>query len=148
MENLLHECMNKTGYDRTTVENVLNIFLKILREEPGFSVKIDFGEYAGESVLMQRTKKDFSEGLLETLSAKAGCLYLSDLHQPDRLVLVKHALYKMDPDRYSIREWTDAVNYITGQSLCFKDRTEAVEYLETYTSQPGSREKKGGDQRQ
>lgn len=147
MENLLHECMNKTGYDRATVENVLNIFLKILREEPDFSVEIDFGEYAGESVLMQRTKKDFSEGLLETLSVKAGCLYLSDLHQPDRLILVKHALYKMDPDRYSIREWNDTVNYITGQSLCFKDQAEAVEYLKTYISQPGSRGK-GGDQRQ
>lgn len=147
LENLLHECMNKTGYDRATVENVLNIFLKILRDEPDFSVKIDFGEYAGESVLMQRNKKDFG-GLLETLSMKAGCRYLSDLRYPEQLVFVKHALYKIEPDRFSIREWNDAVNYITGQSLCFKDRTEAVEYLKTYTSQPGSREKKGGDQRQ
>lgn len=148
LEDLLHECMNKTGYDRATVENVLNIFLKILRDEPDFSVKIDFGEYAGESVLMQRNKKDFGGGLLETLSMKAGCRYLSDLRYPEQLVFVKHALYKIEPDRYSIREWTDAVNYITGQSLCFKDRTEAVEYLKTYTSQPGSRGKKGGDQRQ
>lgn len=109
-------------------------------------------EQVSESVMTVSGTEERGERQLENLlhecMNKTGCLYLSDLHQPDRLVLVKHALYKMDPDRYSIREWTDAVNYITGQSLCFKDLTEAVEYLETYTSQPGSREKKGEDQRQ
>ena len=78
-------------------------------------------------------KKKQAEGLLEILGAEAGCLYISDLHQPDQLIFVKRALYKIEPDRYSLREWNDAVSYITGQSLCFNNQSEAFKYLSEYT---------------
>lgn len=132
MGSLLHECMNKTGYDQATVENVLNSLFKILEQKSEPGAKIDFGEYAETFVLLRKEKKQ-AEGLLEILGAEAGCLYISDLHQPDQLIFVKRALYKIEPDRYSLREWNDAVSYITGQSLCFNNQSEAFKYLSEYT---------------
>lgn len=132
MESLLHECMNKTGYDQATVENVLNSLFEILEQKPEPGAKIDFGEYAETFVILRKGKKQ-AEGLLEILGAEAGCLYISDLHQPDQLIFVKRALYKIEPDRYSLREWNDAVSYITGQSLCFNNQSEAFKYLSEYT---------------
>lgn len=53
--------------------------------------------------------------LLEVLQYKTGCMYLSDLHNPDNMHLVRHALREIIPEFFSLREWTDAVCYITGQ---------------------------------
>lgn len=127
--------MNKTGYTQETVENVLSSLFTILQEKPDFSVEIDFGDNAGKFISLQKNTIESVGGLLELLSAKAGCQYLSDLHHPDQLVFVKHALYKIKADRYSIGEWNDAVCYITGQSVCFNHPSEAMEYLRAYTYQ-------------
>ena len=57
MGSLLHECMNKTGYDQATVENVLNSLFKILEQKSVPGAKIDFGEYAETFVLLRKEKK-------------------------------------------------------------------------------------------
>lgn len=72
-------------------------------------------------------------GLLEVLQYQTGCMYLSDLHIPDRMPLILHALRKINPESYHLREWTDAVCYITGQNVRFERISDAVRYLEEYT---------------
>ena len=53
-------------------------------------------------------------GLLEYLAANCGCMYISDLHQPEVLEKIKLLIPKIDPYSYSVWEWNDAVSYITG----------------------------------
>lgn len=68
-------------------------------------------------------------GLLETLQFQIGCVYLSDLHIPSNLPLIRCALRKIDPDSYCLREWNDAVCYITGKKSNFQNPREAAKYL-------------------
>ena len=62
-------------------------------------------------------------GLLETLAARAGCMYLSDLHQPECLPTIQQALQSITPSQFSLWEWQDAVAYITGEQLRLKARS-------------------------
>lgn len=71
-------------------------------------------------------------GLLELLSFKTDCTYLSDLHQPDKLPLVRRALRNITPELFSLEEWRDAVAYITGEVHAFKNAGEAEAYLANY----------------
>ena len=73
------------------------------------------------------------EGLLETLSVQVGCMYLSDLHLPSNLPLIRHALRKISPESFSVREWNDAVCYITHQKVCFASQQEAFHYLMNFS---------------
>ena len=57
--------------------------------------------------------------LLDYLSAKAGCMYLSDLHRVNNFLAVHHALRELPPDTFSVKEWNDAVRYITGEQHDF-----------------------------
>lgn len=70
-----------------------------------------------------------SSGLLESLQVQVGCMYLSDLHVSSNLPLVQSALRKIEPDSYGLREWNDAVCYITGQELYFESQRDAAKYL-------------------
>lgn len=70
-----------------------------------------------------------SLGLLESLQVQVGCMYLSDLHTPSNLPLVQRALRKIKPDSYGLREWNDAVCYITGQDTNFDSQRDAAKYL-------------------
>lgn len=70
-----------------------------------------------------------SLGLLESIQVQVGCMYLSDLHIPSNLPLVQRALRKIEPDSYPLREWNDAVCYITGQELHFENQRDAAKYL-------------------
>lgn len=54
-----------------------------------------------------------SMGLLETLSMKVGCMYLSDLHNPELLPLIQYHLRRICPECYSLWEWKDAAEYLT-----------------------------------
>lgn len=67
--------------------------------------------------------------LLDQLANAAGCLYVSDLHQAGKLPQVQLAVSHCPADRYSISEWTEAVQYIGGQSLSFQSSEEARGYL-------------------
>lgn len=68
-------------------------------------------------------------GLLDYLSFKAGCMYLSDLHNQENLLFVQHAIRGIAPALFSLEEWNDAVQYITGENVSFPSREEAVQYL-------------------
>lgn len=58
-----------------------------------------------------------------------GCMYLSDLHLPSNLPLIRHTLHTIDPQSYPLKEWNDAVCYITGQAIQFTDPKDAAAYL-------------------
>lgn len=70
-------------------------------------------------------------GLLEYIAANAGCQYLSDLSYPCRppLYSIARIVRKIDPAQYSLREWADAVHYITGQEREFASAEQAARYL-------------------
>ena len=70
-----------------------------------------------------------STDLLADLCSGIGGLYLSDLHDRRCLPSVRRVLRGVDQSRYSLREWIDAVYYITGQRLCFESEEQAAQYL-------------------
>lgn len=74
-----------------------------------------------------------SIGLLELLQYLVGCMYLSDLPDSSNLLMIQSALKKIDPNNYSLREWNDAVHYITRQDLHFSRQNDAARYLINYT---------------
>ena len=80
-------------------------------------------------------------GLLEQLSFQTGCMYLSDLHNPNLLPLIQHAAGKIIPQDYSLWDWEDAVHYITGQKRPFESQAEAAAFLREFYG-----DNKGGKQ--
>lgn len=71
-------------------------------------------------------------GLLNILAVKVGCMYLSDLRQPQYLPYIQHVLRSFDPERFSLWEWNDAVSYLTGTNDTFLVQGQAKEYLLNY----------------
>lgn len=60
-------------------------------------------------------------GLLEELQQAIGCEYLSDLRLvPQYNQQAKALLLRMDPTKYSLRQWNDAVEYVLadGEENC------------------------------
>lgn len=108
MKDLLHECSKNTGCNEQTVENKA---------------------FFQESSKLRSGLKSSPIGLLESIQVQVGCMYLSDLHIPYNLPLVQSALRKIEPDSYPLREWNDAVCYITGQELHFESQRDAAKYL-------------------
>lgn len=86
-------------------------------------------------------------GVLDTLAAKSGCMYLSDLAGTGRRAFLSHYLWELDADAYSLKEWEDAVHYLTGENLNFSSQESAREYLAGPI--PGSKKRRqinrGGD---
>lgn len=68
-------------------------------------------------------------GLLEYLSFKTGCAFLSDLHDRKKLMFVQSEVHNMNPALFSLKEWNEAVRYITGENVDFPTREQAVGYL-------------------
>lgn len=70
-------------------------------------------------------------GLLEYIAANAGCQYITDLSYPCRppFYTIARIVRKIDPVQYSLREWADAVHYITGQEMDFVSAEQAARYL-------------------
>ena len=56
--------------------------------------------------------------LLDYLAQRTGCVYLSDLRQLDqrRQFLLVHTLENLAPEDASLKEWNDALIYLTGAS--------------------------------
>ena len=67
--------------------------------------------------------------LLEYISFKVGCMYLSDLRCNSHLYNIQHELRSIDPYDYCKNEWNDAVNYITGKDVSFDNSEKALEFL-------------------
>ncbi|MBE7048443.1 MAG: hypothetical protein E7393_03610 [Ruminococcaceae bacterium] len=68
-------------------------------------------------------------GLLENLQEKLRLEYLSDLSFLNDLSDLKEKVNVIPSDRYSLSEWTDAVNYITKSAKVFASSNDAKEYL-------------------
>ncbi len=77
-------------------------------------------------------KQDKLPELLEYVAERVGCTYLSDLHQPQELPCIQQVIRKMEPQLYDIREWKNAVQYITGESMEFETPEQAAGYLQDY----------------
>ena len=62
----------------------------------------------------------FKTDLLEALSIQADCAYLSDLKHLVglRRARLVRALERVPPDAAELREWNDALEYLTGTQPC------------------------------
>ena len=70
-----------------------------------------------------------SPGLLDYIAEKAGCSYLSDLHNKGRYGQIYEVVAGIAPSDYDLKEWEDAVQYITSEMESFEDSGQAAEYL-------------------
>ena len=68
-------------------------------------------------------------GLLDYLSFKTGCTFLSDLHDRRNLPYVQSAVLRIQPSLFGLEEWNDAARYITGTEVDFKTREEAAQFI-------------------
>ena len=73
--------------------------------------------------------KTNAAGLLDYLKTRVGCFYLSDFHDPRLLPLIQNILCEIDPWGFSVWEWNDAVEYITGAKHSFNTQKQARQYL-------------------
>lgn len=76
-------------------------------------------------------------GLLEYISFKTGCVYLSDLHDPQYWSKIQRTLRKIDRRAYDLHEWNDAVSYLIGEPASFTDVEQAASFLQTYKKRIG-----------
>lgn len=53
--------------------------------------------------------------LLETLAHALNCQYLSDLKTPALTDRLDQALLQLDPDTFAVKQWRDAMMYLTGK---------------------------------
>lgn len=70
--------------------------------------------------------------LLETLSQRIGCTYLSDLHEPANQQAVLQAVQQIVSGKYSTQAWNDAACYITGEKCDFENEGTARKFLIEY----------------
>ena len=69
------------------------------------------------------------QNLLDDIYSETGCMYLSDLHHPQILPVIGNIVQHLDVEFYSLREWNDAVSYITGKNVSFETKKQAVDFL-------------------
>ena len=77
------------------------------------------------------TEKRNAISLLEYIAAKEGCQYLSDLSKSRRtsLFFMARIIREIDPNEYTLQEWNDAIEYITGETVCFDTVEQAAQGL-------------------
>ena len=77
------------------------------------------------------------QSLLDSLSIQMGCMYLSDLRSlsPEQRRSLAQKLEQLTPREADVREWNDALNYLTGAPP--EDTAQAAkERLVSLLSQP------------
>lgn len=72
--------------------------------------------------------------LLQLLADQAGCIFLSDLHDPDKIELLAEILPALPAERYTLWDWNDAVEYITGRTKQFGSPAAAKAFLRRFCS--------------
>lgn len=72
------------------------------------------------------------KGLLEYIAQKSECEYLSDLRIHKERYNIRKTIGEIEPQLYSLREWTDTVCYITERYTEFETVEQAVKYLLEY----------------
>lgn len=68
-------------------------------------------------------------GILDYLKEEASCVYISDLYQKSYLPSIKKVVEGMDPSQYTLRQWNEAVGYISKQKLEFGTIEEVIDFL-------------------
>lgn len=77
--------------------------------------------------------------LLHILSERTGCMYLSDLKFIRDSQKIKSELEKLSPQDFPVKQWNDAINYLTETKVDFSSEMEAKNFLlgaEIITKQP------------
>ena len=77
--------------------------------------------------------------LLHILSERTGCMYLSDLKFIRDTQKIKSELEKLSPQDFPVKQWNDAINYLTETQVDFSSEMEAKNFLlgaEIITKQP------------
>ena len=82
---------------------------------------------------MENATMHDKKGLLDCLIQLVGCNYLSDMHSDEYIPFVCKAVSQLNEDDYSVREWNDAVYYITKVKREFKDPTDAKAFIEEWS---------------
>lgn len=77
--------------------------------------------------------------LLHILSERTGCMYLSDLKFIRDTQKIKSELERLSPQDFPVKQWNDAINYLTETKVDFSSEMEAKNFLlgaEIITKQP------------
>lgn len=74
--------------------------------------------------------------LLEYLRIQTDCDYISDLRGCKRVYSIKNALINLEIGQYSLKEWNDAVSYISLANLTFATAEDAANYLKHLSRDP------------
>ena len=74
------------------------------------------------------------QGLLDFLAEKSGCAYLSELRDKQKSIEINRILDKVDADRFSEKDWRDAVEYFTEVKQEIQDKKSAKAHLRNYFS--------------
>lgn len=67
--------------------------------------------------------------LLEDLYRNCGCMYLSDLKAAWMRPIIFFRINKMDPQNYPLKDWNEAVWYLTGIKRQHQDPVKAKESI-------------------
>ena len=68
--------------------------------------------------------------LLEYLSGKIGCIYLSDLCGiPGNRFFITKLISRMEPDDFPLADWQDAAEYLFGSAPRFASTQEAQDFF-------------------
>ena len=98
-------------------------------------MRTHFSKYTGITAEQEReTMEKIREGsgrtdLLEQLSARTGCQYLSDLRGTKRKVQCRAVLVEIPAEEYTTETWNDAIYYITGEKTKYSTPAEAKKEL-------------------
>lgn len=67
--------------------------------------------------------------LLETISSKLGCEFLSDLKWVQDTPSLQNIIEDLVADEYSLQDWRDAIDYLVGENVSPTCPAEAKRYL-------------------
>ncbi|MFR9310059.1 hypothetical protein [Hydrogeniiclostridium mannosilyticum] len=90
-------------------------------------------------MMKEMRKNSVTLDLLEFLTYQSGCDFLSDLHDPENSSFVYKAIYRIEPEQFSLKEWNEAARYITGRNVAFCSRREAYRFLLKNGNSSGSK---------
>ncbi len=67
--------------------------------------------------------------LLDDLAGLANCLYLSELRRPEIRIRLGELISRLEEKEYSLKEWEDAVHYLTTCSIRFETVSQARHFF-------------------
>ena len=71
------------------------------------------------------------DGPLEELAELTGADYLSDLKTMN-YEQIRRQMERIDPDRYTLSQWKDTADYLTGNDVDAETEEQIYEYLLSY----------------